>query len=266
MMGIRETAVRTARKAGVLALAAVVAATLSVGSLAAPAQASAQTGDLVASSAQLGTQATLKLGPTKASAINSAAKKDADAIIKAAKATSGTDAEKLAKIFSYIATPKGKYGGKLIASESYLTFYLAAQGNAANKAYYNTALISSLKDTYQKFAVDAYASKKASCYHYAALFAITAKRALGKAATVKVAVGAANYTGELNNRHAWAEVTLGKTTYIYDTSAGNYYISNVSKKKGDFGQYCGAKKTDSKIKKVYQGFSKSKVSYATVTL
>ena len=104
MMGIRETAVRTARKAGVLALAAVVAATLSVGSLAAPAQASAQTGDLVASSAQLGTQATLKLGPTKASAINSAAKKDADAIIKAAKATSGTDAEKLAKIFTVVSS------------------------------------------------------------------------------------------------------------------------------------------------------------------
>ncbi|MBQ9004060.1 MAG: transglutaminase domain-containing protein [Eggerthellaceae bacterium] len=253
------------RKAGALALAAVVAATLSVGSLAAPAQASAQAGDLAASGASLGTQAAMKFGATKASAIKSAAKKDADAIIKAAKATSGTGAERLSRIFAYIATPKGKYGGKLISSESYATFWAAAQGNA-NKAYYNTLLVSSLKDTYQKFAVDAYTSKKASCYHYAALFAVTAKRALGKAATVKVAVGAANYSGELNNRHAWVEVTMGKVTYLYDASAGNYYISKVSKKKGDFGQYCGTKKSDAKIKKVYQGFSKSKVSYATVTL
>ena len=190
--------------------------------------------------------------------------KNAKAMVKSAKATSGTTLSKLKKVFAYIATDK-KWKGAF-SFESYLTFWMKAKGAEKDKYYSSAAGPTTMEGLYKKYAVDAYKMKKASCYHYAALFAVAAKQAIGNAGTVKIATGSAwmkNPEGEryLNTHHSWVEVKVGKKTYVYDTQQGNY-VSKLAGKKNAFGAYCGQQKKS--VKATYNNYKGAK--YSVVTL
>ena len=118
-----------------------------------------------------------------------------------------------------------------------------------------------LKKNYKKYAIDMFNDKKGTCFHYAALFAVTAKQALGNSATVKIAAGASKHTGDKVDYHSWVEVKMGKKTYVYDPQAGNT-TSKTNKKATAFGAFCGAEK--SKLKANYYNYKG--VQYTTVKL
>ena len=209
----------------------------------------------------LTTQAT-GLASAKASTINSTVKKNAAAIVKAAKATSGTSKAKLKKIFAYVAQPKEFKGA--FTSASYLSdFYFKAK-DTANAEFYPAMQPDNMKTFYKKYAIDAYKTKKAVCYHYASLFAVAAKKALGSKATVKIAVGGTNINGSWNPHHSWVEVTLSGTTYVYDPMNGMIWARDKAQAKGEFGVFCGTKKSASKVKKYYKSYKGA--VYCTVKL
>lgn len=190
--------------------------------------------------------------------LDSAANKAADTVIKKAKAKQGTTTAKLKKIYRYIAKDKSFGGSFQIESVPYFYFKYGSTYYSANLNNMKNKLV---KKYYKKYASDMLKEKKGSCYHYASLFAVSAKKALGRKATVKIAVGPSKHTGELNKWHAWTEVTIGKKTYIYDTQAGNNYSKAVSKAT-DFGRFCGTLK--SKLKANYSNYKG--VKYTTVKL
>ena len=250
----------------VAAMAAIAAFALSfVLAAGAPATALAAEGDAlgIAAAPQLSAQADALASAVPAT-INKTAVKNAKTIIKKAKATKGTSLTKLKNIYQYIATDKS-FGGAF-AFESYLTFWMKAKGSEKTKYYASAAGPTTMKGLYKKYANDAFKMKKASCYHYAALFAVAAKQALGSKAVVKIATGTAKMKDSegksyWNSHHSWVEVKLGKTTYVYDTQQGNYNSKTVGKKTA-FGKYCGKKKAT--VKATYKNYKGAK--YATVTL
>lgn len=248
------------RRAWFVLLGLVLAAVMAISLAAAPAAAQAADSDN-GPALELTTQATTGLASANATTINKAVKSNAKAIVKAAKATTGTALQKLKAIYKYVAMP-AKYKGAFKSSSYLSDFYFVASGTA-NAKFYPATQPKNMSTYYKKYAVDAYKTKKAVCYHYAALFAVAAKQALGSSAVVRIAVGPTNLVGgEWNTHHAWVEVKIGKTTYVYDPMNGHYYCEKVAKKKGQFGQFCGAKKTSS-VKKYYQF---TKASYCTVKL
>ena len=236
-------------KVGAMALAAVVAASLSVGALAAPARAEAASLEAASASNLVTTQAS----------IAKTAVADAKAVIKKAKATSGTETEKLKKAYTYIAKD-AKYKG--VYSVTDLTYFKPKYG-AKYYSYFPREVVqnSLFKKYYKKYAVDMFKDKKGTCFHYAALFGVTAKQMLGKSATVKLAAGASKHTGSKVDYHAWVEITMDKKTYIYDTQAGNS-VSKSKKKATNFGKFCGTEK--SKLKSNYYNYKN--VQYTTVKL
>ena len=252
--------------AGMAVAAAIAAFALSLALVGgAPTAALAAEGDAlgVAAAPQLSAQADT-LATAVPAAIDKTAVKNAKTMVKKAKATSGTARTKLKNVYKYIATDKS-FGGAF-AFESYLTFWSKAKGDEKATYYSSAAGPATMKGLYKKYAIDAFKMKKASCYHYAALFAVAAKQAIGDKGTVKIAVGTAKMKDSegksyWNSHHSWVEVKLGKTTYVYDTQQGNNYSKSVGKKTG-FGKYCGSKK--STVKKTYKSYKGAK--YATVTL
>ena len=262
MYQFTATMSQTARGIAAAACAAVVATALSFGLTVTPATAYAadeqEATSLYAASTELYTQGSL--GVNKPAAIDKTVKKNAKAIVKAAKATKGTDLEKLAKIYTYLATDK-KDGGVFTYGDYLSDFYFAAT-DAADKAFYPATQPKEMSGYYKKYAVDGFKTKKATCYHYASLFAVAAKQALGDAATVRIAVGGTNGTGSWNPHHSWVEVTLGKTTYVYDLTNGRYYAANTAKSATDFGPFAGSKKA--KVKAYYKKYKSAQ--YCAVTL
>lgn len=254
---------RSDRRAVSCALSALMAMALVAGSFAIPLEAQAMTLDTAAENVQIVTagSGSASLATADKSAIDKTVVKNAKAIVKNAKAKSGTASAKLKKIYAYVATAT-KWKGTF-TSGSYLTdFYFKAK-DTASASYYPATQPTNMKDYYKKYAIDAYKTKTAVCYHYAALFAVAAKQVLGSDATVKIAVGGTDVTGIWNTHHAWVEVKMEKTTYVYDPMNGYYYSTSVAKKKGEFGSFCGAKKTSS-VKKHYKNYAGAK--YCTVKL
>lgn len=214
---------------------------------------------VAASSSMLGTQSG-GLASSDAATIDKVAVKNAKAMVKRAKATSGTTLAKLKKVYTYVATDK-KWKGTF-SFESYLTFWMKAKGDEKSTYYSSAVGPKTMKGLFKKYAIDAYKMKKASCYHYAALFAVAAKQAIGNAGTVKIAVGSAwmkDAEGKryLNNHHSWVEVKVGKKTYVYDTQQGNY-ASKLAGKKNAFGAYCG--KSRASVKATYKNYKGAKYS------
>ena len=260
-----------ARMSAAVAAALLVGAILVFCSLSSPSAAFAAQGDALsgAQASGLSVQAS-QLASADAAVINKTAVANAKTMVKKAKATSGTPAAKLKKIFAYVATDK-KWKGAF-QFESYLTFWIKAAG-AEKATYYSSAAgPATMKGLYKKYAIDAFKMKKASCYHYAALFAVAAKQALGNKATVKIAVGSipvaldgsipkVSESDKWNSHHSWVEVTMGKKTYVYDTQQGNYH-SKAAGKKGAFGTFCGSSKAN--VKAYYKNYKGAK--YCVVTL
>lgn len=247
-----------------MAALAAFALALVLSGVTAPATAQAAVDDgLAAAAPVLSAQAT-SLASADPAVIDKTVVKNAKTIVKKAKATSGTSRAKLKKIYTYIATDK-KWKGAF-SFTNYLTFWSSAAGDEKAQYYSSAAGPATMKGLYKKYAIDAFKLKQASCYHYAALFAVAAKQALGTKAVVKIANGTAkmkNAEGETywNTHHSWVEVKLGSTTYVYDPQQGNYYSKSVGKK-ASFGQYLGKKK--SAVKATYKKYKGAK--YCTVKL
>jgi hypothetical protein len=242
---IQKTSFQAVWKTGAIGLAILIACMLFAGSLALSERAEAAT-----------TAADSPVLVSTQESINTTAVKDAKKIIKSAKATTGTAKEKLAKIYTYLAQDETQ--GGVYKYENIPYFFMKF-----GQPYYS-GVQSKIKDEllpkyYKKYAVDMFNEKCGSCFHYAALFAVTAKQALGKDAVVKLAVGPAKYTS--TDYHAWVEVKVGKKTYVYDPQAGNLYSKNVESAT-DFGKFCG--KAKSKVKSNY--YSYKNVKYTAVKL
>ena len=257
-MAVKETSRGIARTSAAIVMALAIAAALAFSGIGVAESAYASESGAQAE-AVLTTQASTSLASAKASTIKSTAKKNAKAVVKAAKATSGKNLAKLKKIFTYIAQPT-EFGGKF-ASSSWPSFYFKAKDTASEKFYPagQDKVKTNIGSWYKKYAIDAYKTKECVCHHYAALFAIAAKQALGSKATVKVAVGSA----EGNEYHSWVEVTIGKKTYVYDPIKGMTWARDTAKKKSSFGIFCGNLKTASKVKKYYKKYD---VTRCTVKL
>ena len=243
---IQKTSISAVSKAGVAALAILVACALTAGFLVLAGRADAKEMSAAESPASLSAQAS----------VDATVVTDAKKIIKNAKATKGTAIEKLAKIYAYIA--QDQTTGGVYKYENIPYFYMKF-----GQPYYS-GLQGKIKDEllpkyYKKYAVDMFDEKCGSCFHYGALFAVAAKQALGKDATVKLAVGPAKYTA--TDYHAWVEVTMGKKTYVYDPQAGNLYSKNA-KSATDFGKFYG--KLKGKVKSNY--YSYKNVKYTSVKL
>lgn len=236
-------------KAGLVVMAAIVALALSVAVAALPNRAVA---------APLSSTTTQGLA-VQAASYDKTAVSDAKKLIKKAKAATGTDAAKLKKIYTYIATDKSFKGTYQIES---LPYFKVKYG-ATYYSYLPREVVQNklLSKYYKKYAVDMFKDKKGTCFHYAALFGIAAKQALGKSATVKIAAGASKHTGSKVDYHSWVEVKLGKKTYVYDPQAGNT-TAKTAGSATEFGKFCGSVKN--KLKANYYNYKG--VQYTTVKL
>lgn len=149
--------------------------------------------------------------------------KTADRIIK--KQTKETDSRKvkLRKLFKYAEKTYG---------------YDRAIGFQAKKGWEQT------------FASEMYKKKKGSCYHFAAAYAVLAKKATGY--PVRIGIGKTNgFNRKVVQPHAWTEVKIGSTWYICDTnmdkfaakSSGKYYLKKRSSLKKTYNRFKGVKYT-----------------------
>ncbi|MCD7745877.1 MAG: transglutaminase domain-containing protein [Lachnospiraceae bacterium] len=120
----------------------------------------------------------------------------------------------------------------------------------------STSTITSL-GTARTFAYTIYKSKAGSCYHFAAGYAYLARQALGssKKYTVRIAVGQTNGFGNGLQAHAWAEIKIDGTWYVFDPNLDKF-AENSSLK------YYMAKRSRSSVKKVYNKYKN--VKYYTV--
>ncbi|MCD8021967.1 MAG: transglutaminase-like domain-containing protein [Lachnospiraceae bacterium] len=68
------------------------------------------------------------------------------------------------------------------------------------------------------YAYEAITNKGGSCYHFAAGYAYLARQALGSSTKYKVwiAVGTTNGFGYANQKHAWVEIKMNGTRYVFD--------------------------------------------------
>ena len=97
------------------------------------------------------------------------------------------------------------------------------------------------------YALEMFENKKGSCYHYAAAYAVLAKKAAG--CRVRIGVGQTDgFSGKLQ-KHAWAEVRIGGKWYICDPNMDKYAADSS-------GKYC-LKKRDS-LKNTYNKFKDTK--------
>ncbi|MCD8016190.1 MAG: transglutaminase-like domain-containing protein [Lachnospiraceae bacterium] len=116
----------------------------------------------------------------------------------------------------------------------------------------STTTITSL-GTARTFAYSIYKNKAGSCYHFAAGYAYLARQALGssKKYTVRIAVGQTNGFGNGLQAHAWVEIKINGTWYVFDPNLDKF-AENSSLK------YYMAKRSKSSVKKVYNKYKNVK--------
>lgn len=131
---------------------------------------------------------------SKTKSIDKALLTKMDAIIKATVPSTAKDSTKLQKLFTYVRTKCS---------------YARVIGFTGKTGWVNT------------YAKTMLYSKKGSCYHYAAAYAVLAKRATGL--PVRVCWGTSNAfnTNKWQN-HAWVEIKYGNTWYTFDPNAAKY--------------------------------------------
>lgn len=165
------------------------------------------------------------LAPQQALATPSAkqVKTEAQKVVKKAKATKGSTAKKLSKAFRYI---EKHYPDGMVASGTY--------------ANYADPYTITQKNGWRTVALNAFKNKKTNCYGAASAYAAVAKT-ISKKTAVRIAYGDANTRAltYLSNTkasqaqgHAWAEVKLGKTWYVYDVYGDRNAQKNGKKKAG----------------------------------
>lgn len=123
-----------------------------------------------------------------------------------------------------------------------------------NYGYKRAKNFSASKGWEKEYAVEMYKSKRGSCYHFAATYALLVKKATG----YEVRIGIGKTTGFAEDRlqdHAWVEVKVGKIWYICDPNMDKF----AAKSSGKYFY-----KERSKLKNVYNNFEG--VQYVTVSL
>ena len=120
---------------------------------------------------------------------------------------------KLKKLFTYVTYKKTGKSGK-VTKENY--GYAGARPTVVRGKV--------VRGWEQKgwpavFAQEMITNRKGSCYHFAALYGMLAKKATGY--PVRVAVGKTTGFGAIRD-HAWTEVKIGKTWYVCDTNLDKY--------------------------------------------
>lgn len=117
-----------------------------------------------------------------------------DAIIKNNVGSKDNEKTALKKLFNYVQKKCG---------------YARAMGFKGQKGWEYT------------YAKEMLVKKKGSCYHYAAAFAVLAKRATGY--PVRVCWGTSNaFNTKVWQPHGWVEIKIGGTWYTFDANAAKY--------------------------------------------
>jgi hypothetical protein len=184
---------------------------------------------------------------------NKTLKKQATKTIKAAKAKKGSKKSKLKKICKRIVKAYSFY-----PMYSYKIKGIQTVDQEAIKK----------KNGYKYIATPTYKKKKGSCYGYASVMGITAKTALGKKAKVRIAYATLDQGKFFNNssykgnaqKHAWAEVKLGSSWFIYDANLSEYAADRF----GSATYVMGKKKASSSMKSLYKPL-KGKIKYVKVS-
>lgn len=185
---------------------------------------------------------------------NKALAKQAGKTVAAAKATKGKKQAKAAKICRYIVKKYDYY-----PMYSYKINGIQTVDQEAIK----------MKNGYKYIATPTFANKKGSCYGYASVMALSAKSALGKNTKVRIAYAAVDkgkfFANETFNgqpqKHAWTEVLIGSTWYIYDANLSEYAAVRF----GDANYVIGKDKNSPLMKQLYKPVQ-GKVKYVNVTL
>ena len=124
----------------------------------------------------------------------------ADQIIKE-KVTATDNTQKLKQLFDYMVSDYG--------------YARVMKFTGASGWYYN-------------YAKDMFQNKKGSCYHYAAAYAVLAKRATGL--PVRVCWGDSNaFNVNKWQKHGWVEIKIGSTWYTFDPNAADFSSLRVGK-------------------------------------
>lgn len=162
-----------------------------------------------------------------ASSTDKKLKKQADIIVKKQVKDKDSKKKKLEKLFQYA---EKKYG------------YGRAYEFKAKKGWEKT------------YALEMFKKKKGSCYHFAAAYAVLAKKATNY--TVRIGVGKTNgFHKKITQDHAWVEIKIKDKWYICDPNMDKF----AAKSSGKY-----FLKERSKLKKVYNKYKK--VKYTTVKL
>ncbi|MCD7737348.1 MAG: hypothetical protein LUI07_10395 [Lachnospiraceae bacterium] len=117
---------------------------------------------------------------------------------------------------------------------------------------------SSVSGWTRTYAYSIMKNKKGSCYHFAAGFAYLARQALGSSSkyTVRVAVGQTKGFGYGLQSHAWVEIKINGTWYIFDPNMDKFAEDSSL-------TYYKKKRSSSAMKKVYNSYKNTK--YFTVS-
>ena len=143
---------------------------------------------------------------TKTVKADTTIKKEVSKVIKTNKITSSTSKSvALKKVFTYMTT-KNRY--------KYSRAPLGFKPNVQ-------------KNWERDFAKQLLKNKRGSCYHYAAAYAYLAKK-ISKY-PVRIGYGQAKVFSDKWQAHAWTEIKIGKTWYIYDANAQQFSKKRVGK-------------------------------------
>ena len=106
------------------------------------------------------------------------------------------------------------------------------------------------KKNWQKtFASEIISKKKGSCYHFAAVYAYLAKQSTNY--PVRIGLGKTKGFGNKNQAHAWVEIKINKTWYIFDPNMDKFAAKSSLK-------YYMKNRSSSSMKKVYYSYKGAK--------
>ncbi|MCC8066414.1 MAG: transglutaminase-like domain-containing protein, partial [Clostridiales bacterium] len=160
--------------------------------------------------------------------------KKANTIIKKQTKSGDSDLTKLKKLFKY-------------AEKNWL--------------YSRASSFTDADDTVQ-YAFSILKNNTGSCYHFAAGYAYLARQALGDNSKykVRIAVGQTNGFGYGLQSHAWVEIRIKGTWYIFDSNLDKFAADSSLK-------YYKKKRSSKAMKKIYNSYKSVKyytVSYTSV--
>lgn len=139
--------------------------------------------------------------PSKTKAMDKTLLAKTDQIIKAAVSSKDSSTTKLKKLFNYVQK---------------------------NYSYGRVMNFTGKSGWHYTYAKEIMTKKKGSCYHYAAAYAVLAKRATGL--PVRICWGTSNaFNARRWQKHGWVEIKIGSTWYTFDPNAAKYSTLRTGK-------------------------------------